>query len=176
MRWSRGLGLVCRVAAIALLLLRLVAADVPPASGWAIGVIPALATSIAAAFAVVLDPSASIRRLMLIAVIVGHVAWIAHDELGWHTDPFHVRLVMWTIAEGAVVFVFVETRLWRWSLLPGLVLAGWLGYHLLPRIMADVMSERIVWLVQALLLLVANGARRAIQAEDGAAGVQRRQV
>lgn len=176
MRWSRGLGLVCRITALTLLVLRLVAADVPPGPSWIIGVMPALATAIAAAVAVALEPSLLLRRLMLAVVIVAHVAWIAHDELGWHGDPFHVHLVLWTLAEAAVVVVFLETRLWRWSLLPGVVLAVWLGYHLLPRLAADVLTERIVWLVQALLLLAANGARRAIQEEDAAAADQRRQT
>jgi hypothetical protein len=75
-----------------------------------------------------LDRDQTVRR----AFIVPLQLRMFRDD-GWHADWFWLRFALFVLAEAALIFPFLETRLslW-WSFVPGFALAGWLGYHLLP--------------------------------------------
>lgn len=152
------------MAALGVLAARLALAD-PGASPWITGLLPALATSLAVALAVATEPRTWLRRLWFALVALVYAAWMLCDD-GWRTDWFWVKFSLLTLAEAAAVALFAETRLWRWSLAPGLVLFLWLLYHLIPGYANDVVYRHASWLVQALLLLAATAGRRAMHAED----------
>ncbi|HUH02217.1 MAG TPA: hypothetical protein VML75_09480 [Kofleriaceae bacterium] len=158
------LGSVLRVAVVGLLAVRLVLADTSH-SGWVVGPLAAMVVGALVAVAVVTEPRAWVRRVALAAIAVGYAAWMLRDGQ-WHTEWFWVRLGLFTLVEAALLAPFLETRLWRWSLVPGMVLFVWLLYHLIPSYGGEALMRRIAWLTQALLLLAASGGRRAMRAED----------
>jgi len=130
---------------------------------WVIGLTPALVTLFVVAIAVISEPRMWLRRVELSLVALAYVAWMLHEDR-WHTEPSWLRDALFTMAEAAVIAPFLESRLWRWSLIPGLLLVLWLLYHLFPTYGGSL--RRDAWLLQALILLIVNAARRAMREDD----------
>jgi hypothetical protein len=132
-----------------------------------LGPIPALVAAIAVAIAIAMEPRAWLRRLFLGLVVALHVLYIEESSHG-DTWP-SANLAVVTFGEAALIVLFVESRLWRWSLVPGIAMSLWLTLHLLPLGYASLFAMadgyRVSWLVHALLLLCANGGWRSINAE-----------
>jgi hypothetical protein len=155
-----------RFAVIAAVAVRIVLAT--HGNATASSLIVAVAMASAAAFAIVTERRAALRHVLLGIVVALHLASVLYDG-GWRTDWFVTKFALMLLAESALIVPFLETRWWRWSLAPGLLLAAWLTYHLFPGYANAVVSRHAVWLAQALVLLIANAAVRSIRDEDAAA-------
>lgn len=159
------LGMVIRLAVIGGWALRLIATT-DRRDPW-VGPFPALLAAIAVAIAIVMEPRAWLRRLALgLVVALLYTYYVRANADG--VVRLHSTLALITLGETVLVVGLLETRLWRWSLAPGIALAFWLLIHLLPGYIpfaGDATEYRVTWLVHALLLLCANGGWRSIRAE-----------
>jgi len=120
---------------------------------WVLQLTPAFLL-IAASIAVITTPYPWLRRTAVALIVTFHLISVTDD------------LVLLTLAEAALLAPFLETRLWRWSLAPGILLAAWLLFHVLPGGYGSVGSAaRITWLFHSLVLLCASCGWRSIKAE-----------
>jgi hypothetical protein len=157
------------LAAIRLGLLVAICARLPLLDRWPglsleSGLLVLVLGGVVAAVVVATEPSPWWRTLLMLVLVAAHVAWIMDVDGGWAHERRWMRLGDWTIVEAAVVFVVLETRLWRaWPLL-AVVLAGWLLFHLIPSGYGwpAVVGAHAVWLLQALLLLGASVTVRLV--------------
>lgn len=151
-----------RLAAVCLMAARLVAAD--QRISWAIGAWPALAVGLPGAIAIATEPRPWLRRTMFGVIAGAYAVWMLRDD-AWRIEAFWLGHAMAVIIEAVIASVFLETRAWRWSLAPGLVFGAAVLYFAFPTVSADVATRHASWLVQLVLFLCANAARRAMAAE-----------
>lgn len=133
----------------------------------AVEVIATLVTFAAVAASVVSESRTGVRRALLLVASAAFTVWMLYGD-GWRPDEgVYVRAALWTAGEAGILFLFVETTAWRWSLAPGLAAVGSIVMHVMLNVYGSwTVSKRISWLVFALGMLIANGALRAMREED----------
>ena len=121
-----------------------------------------------ASVGIVTETQPLFRRALFAIASCGFGLWFFADD-GWKMHDFvHQRLALWTLGEALLLMLFIETRLWRASVLPGLLAAAGFVMYLLSPVSAVLAGKRMAWLAFAVVLLIANVARRAMRAEDTA--------
>jgi len=147
-----------RIVVVAVLAAWLVSIEVDEAA-WSGDMFVTIGVCLAVAIAVVSEPRVAVRRAGLGVVVALFAAAVMFSH-GW-------QLALLNLGEAALIALLVETRAWRWSVIPGLVLLCWFMLHLLPSGYGrGAPVDRMAWLFLALLMLVGNAARRAMQEDD----------
>jgi hypothetical protein len=118
----------------------------------------------AVALAIVSERRTWLRRSGLgVVILMFAIACLLDEDVVLQTGLPLNRLALLLLFEAAVAVTFLETRLWRWSGIPGIILVPWLIVHLVQFGYARMPIEHTAWLIQAGLLLLLNAGCRAFR-------------